>query len=106
VADAIDDLAERRAFGRQTDKAPSMEAAGADFPVDAIRAVAELEARSFPQALPGMHERLPRLALVIGLEAPDEQTLGTTAAGQAVSEEPRGEDPGVVDHEQIAGLKQ
>ena len=53
-----------------------------------------------------MHQRLPRFALEIDVDAPHEQTLGTATAGLAAAKESRGEDTRVVDHEQIAALEQ
>ena len=65
VADAIDDFTQGPAFGHQPNEAPSMKTAGTHFAANAIGAIAELEPRSFLEPLPGMHQRLPRFALVI-----------------------------------------
>ena len=61
------------------------------------------------QLLARMHERFPPLSRLVFATAgrqrpPDQQTLDRSAARHAPSEQAGGKDPGVVDHDEVAGL--
>ena len=66
------------------------------------RGAFEHDARSNPQLLPRVHQRLPAIVL----EMPDQQALDRAAAGHAPAEKPRRDDARVVDDEQIARRQQ
>ena len=75
--------------------------------VDQRRQLAKLDSGTLFQALPGMDERLPYLALGRhGFEAPHEQAFRRAAAGQSAAQQACGKHSGVIDDEQVSQVQQ
>ena len=92
---------DHRLAGRrvQADDTTAVEVLADDLGLEVTPATVEHHAATGPEALAGMHERHPGVGVRRGL---DEKAFGGAATGQAAADQPRGKDPRVVHHQEVA----
>jgi thioredoxin reductase len=94
-------------IGPETDSAAAMKMTCDDFPMKPRVVAFEDDARADVELLPRVHQRFPDLEVSRRdwRKFTDKQALNRSPAGNATAKKPRGKDPRVVEHEQIASSK-
>ena len=103
VADGFDGVRHRSRVARpEPDEAAAEEALFQHLAVNRAPAPLEAHAPARPHPLARVDKRLP----VLVVNAREQQDLDAAPAGLAFADEPRREDPGVVEDHQVAGAEQ